>query len=143
MQEDIYHCETLYQEPNAFDKEKPKTATGLMVKKKINCSIDWTINCTFSIVLAVLISFNLPQSTCKAVYAYTSKSPDELSFPKDAIITNVVKKDVETGWWQGDYGGMSGGWLPCNYVEEVTLCPRFFTLTSNALSLRLFFPDAA
>ena len=90
VEEDIYHCEELYQEPNAFEKQE-KQKKGLTI-------------------------------TCKAVYAYTATNPDELSFPKDAIITNVVKKDQESGdagWWQGDYGGMTGGWLPCNYVEEV------------------------
>eukprot|EP00047_Mylnosiga_fluctuans_P014182 m.36079 g.36079 ORF g.36079 m.36079 type:complete len:972 (-) comp5374_c0_seq1:1778-4693(-) len=88
VEEDIYHCEQLYQEPNAFKDPKNKPQAGLTI-------------------------------TCKAVYAYTGKSPDELSFPKDAIITNVVKKDIDTGWWQGDYGGMVQGWLPCNYVEEL------------------------
>ncbi len=54
------------------------------------------------------------------MHPYNANSADELSFPKDAIITNVVKKDMEAGWWQGDYGGVVQGWLPCNYVEEVT-----------------------
>ena len=49
-----------------------------------------------------------------------------LLFVQDAIITNVVKKDVDTGWWQGDYGGIVGGWLPCNYVEEVCVRWRLF-----------------
>eukprot|EP00051_Salpingoeca_urceolata_P001921 m.45184 g.45184 ORF g.45184 m.45184 type:complete len:1344 (+) comp11763_c0_seq1:246-4277(+) len=56
--------------------------------------------------------------TCKALYAYRATNPDELSFPKDAIITNIIKKD-EGGWWQGDYGDATAGWLPCNYVEEI------------------------
>ncbi len=57
--------------------------------------------------------------TCKAIHSYTAKSGDELSFPKDAIITNVIKTDDEAGWWRGDYGGMLKGLLPSNYVEEV------------------------
>jgi hypothetical protein len=42
-----------------------------------------------------------------------------LSFPKDAIITGVCKQDGE--WWQGDYGGMIGGFFPLNFVEEIEL----------------------
>eukprot|EP00043_Microstomoeca_roanoka_P005501 m.56102 g.56102 ORF g.56102 m.56102 type:complete len:1354 (+) comp12995_c0_seq1:65-4126(+) len=55
--------------------------------------------------------------TCRALYSYEARTEDELTFPKDAIITNVLKRD--DGWWQGDYGGMVGGWLPSNYVEEI------------------------
>ncbi|EGD83199.1 phospholipase C gamma [Salpingoeca rosetta] len=55
--------------------------------------------------------------TCRALYSYGARNPDELTFPKDAIITNVIKRD--DGWWQGDYGGLPGGWFPSNYVEEI------------------------
>eukprot|EP00054_Salpingoeca_dolichothecata_P031739 m.264485 g.264485 ORF g.264485 m.264485 type:complete len:1303 (-) comp27854_c0_seq1:245-4153(-) len=60
---------------------------------------------------------NKTSVSCKAMYAYRGTKPDELTFPKDAIITNVIKQDV--GWWQGDYGGKIAGWLPSNYVEEI------------------------
>jgi len=42
---------------------------------------------------------------------------DELSFCKDAIITNVEKHDG--GWWRGDYGRRKKRWFPSNYVEEI------------------------
>jgi hypothetical protein len=41
---------------------------------------------------------------------------DELTFPVDAIITDVVKMDG--GWWKGSYGEKTG-WLPSNYVKDV------------------------
>ena len=46
--------------------------------------------------------------------------PDELSFCKDAVITNVEKH--EGGWWRGNYGRRKGakkGWFPANYVDEI------------------------
>ena len=42
------------------------------------------------------------QVVCKALYAFAASREDELSFPKDAMITNIEKQDGE--WWQGDYG---------------------------------------
>lgn len=58
--------------------------------------------------------------TCKTLYAYAATQPDELTFMKGAILTNVVKKDG--GWWQGDHGGIHQGFFPSNYVEEVRGC---------------------
>eukprot|EP00038_Savillea_parva_P017361 m.19984 g.19984 ORF g.19984 m.19984 type:complete len:1333 (+) comp3742_c0_seq1:562-4560(+) len=55
--------------------------------------------------------------TVRALYEYTAQHGDELSFPVDAIITNVQEK--EENWWIGDYGGMIGGWFPKNHIEEV------------------------
>lgn len=53
--------------------------------------------------------------TCKALYSYKADKPDELSFPKHAIITNVQRN--RTMWWKGDYGGMKQRHLPANYVK--------------------------
>lgn len=53
--------------------------------------------------------------TCKALYSYKADKPDELSFPKHAIITNVQRNN--TMWWKGDYGGMKQRHLPANYVK--------------------------
>ncbi|XP_065217212.1 1-phosphatidylinositol 4,5-bisphosphate phosphodiesterase gamma-1 [Planococcus citri] len=55
--------------------------------------------------------------TVKAIYDYTALHPDELSFCKHAVITNVDKQ--EGGWWRGDYGGKQQHWFPSNYVEEI------------------------
>lgn len=88
--EDIYHCEELYQEPNAFDKGAAVHGAGNLV-------------------------------TCKAVYDYSTSREDELVFPKDAIITNVIKDEKQPGWWKGDYGGKIQCWFPNNFVEEVQL----------------------
>lgn len=54
--------------------------------------------------------------TVRAVFAYRAAQKDELSFPVDAIITEVEKRDG--GWWMGIYGEMKG-WLPSNYVKEL------------------------
>lgn len=53
--------------------------------------------------------------TCKALYSYKASKPDELSFPKHAIITNVQRDN--SMWWVGDYGGMIKKHLPANYVK--------------------------
>lgn len=53
--------------------------------------------------------------TCKALYVYKADKPDELSFPKHAIITNVQRNN--TMWWKGDYGGMIQHHFPANYVK--------------------------
>lgn len=55
--------------------------------------------------------------TCKAIYDYKSKKDDELSFCKNAIITNVTK-DPKSVWWKGDYNGKKGV-FPCNHVTEL------------------------
>ncbi|KAH8238755.1 hypothetical protein KR026_002527 [Drosophila bipectinata] len=55
--------------------------------------------------------------TCKALYSYKANKPDELSFPKHAIITNVQRDN--TMWWVGDYGGMIKKHLPANYVKVI------------------------
>lgn len=59
------------------------------------------------------------QVTVKAVYDYTAKHDDELSFCKHAIITNVSKQTSTDGWWRGDYGGKKHYWFPSNYVIEI------------------------
>lgn len=55
--------------------------------------------------------------TCKALYSYKADKPDELSFPKHAIITNVQRNN--SMWWKGDYGGMIQHHLPANYVKVI------------------------
>lgn len=56
-------------------------------------------------------------SAVRALYDYLAMRPDELSFCKDSIMTNVVKH--EGGWWQGDHGRRKQKWFPANYVEEI------------------------
>ncbi|KAH8303730.1 hypothetical protein KR018_008971 [Drosophila ironensis] len=53
--------------------------------------------------------------TCKALHSYKANKPDELSFPKHAIITNVQRDN--SMWWIGDYGGMIKMHFPANYVK--------------------------
>uniref|UniRef100_A0A3Q3B6R5 1-phosphatidylinositol 4,5-bisphosphate phosphodiesterase gamma n=1 Tax=Kryptolebias marmoratus TaxID=37003 RepID=A0A3Q3B6R5_KRYMA len=56
--------------------------------------------------------------TVRAMYEYKAQRDDELSFTKNAIITNVDKQ--EGGWWKGDSGGKKQMWFPANYVEEIS-----------------------
>uniref|UniRef100_A0A665UA87 Phosphoinositide phospholipase C n=1 Tax=Echeneis naucrates TaxID=173247 RepID=A0A665UA87_ECHNA len=56
--------------------------------------------------------------TVKAMYEYKAQRDDELSFTKNAIISNVDKQ--EGGWWKGDCGGKKQFWFPANYVEEIS-----------------------
>lgn len=53
------------------------------------------------------------------MYDYKAQQPDELSFCKHAIITNVTKPEPAQGWWRGDYGGMKQHFFPANYVVEI------------------------
>ncbi|XP_055373041.1 1-phosphatidylinositol 4,5-bisphosphate phosphodiesterase gamma-1 [Condylostylus longicornis] len=55
--------------------------------------------------------------TCKALYSYKANKPDELSFAKHAIITNVLRDN--SMWWMGDYGGMIQRFFPANYVKVI------------------------
>lgn len=65
------------------------------------------------------LSVGIFQITVKAIYDYKAQQPDELSFCKHAIITNVTKPDPNQGWWKGDYGGKKQLFFPANYVEEI------------------------
>ncbi|KAM8830701.1 1-phosphatidylinositol 4,5-bisphosphate phosphodiesterase gamma-1 [Synchiropus picturatus] len=56
--------------------------------------------------------------TVRAMYEYKAQRDDELSFVKNAIISNVDKQ--EGGWWKGDCGGKKQQWFPANYVEEIS-----------------------
>ncbi|XP_021171961.2 1-phosphatidylinositol 4,5-bisphosphate phosphodiesterase gamma-1 isoform X2 [Fundulus heteroclitus] len=56
--------------------------------------------------------------TVKAMYDYKAQRDDELTFTKNAIITNVDKP--EGGWWKGDCGAKKQMWFPANYVEEIS-----------------------
>ncbi|XP_042242315.1 1-phosphatidylinositol 4,5-bisphosphate phosphodiesterase gamma-1-like isoform X2 [Homarus americanus] len=53
----------------------------------------------------------------KTKFSYTASMPDELTFPKHAIIQNVNK--AEKDWWKGDYGGRRQHWFPAIYVQEI------------------------
>uniref|UniRef100_A0A8C5QGH8 1-phosphatidylinositol 4,5-bisphosphate phosphodiesterase gamma n=1 Tax=Leptobrachium leishanense TaxID=445787 RepID=A0A8C5QGH8_9ANUR len=60
----------------------------------------------------------MPQGTVKALYNYTARRPDELTFCTGAFIHNVTK--VSDGWWKGDYGDKIQYFLPSNYVEDIS-----------------------
>ncbi|XP_076132551.1 1-phosphatidylinositol 4,5-bisphosphate phosphodiesterase gamma-1 isoform X2 [Alosa pseudoharengus] len=70
--------------------------------------------------------------TVKAMYEYKAQRDDELSFSKNAVISNVDKQ--EGGWWKGDFGGKKQLWFPANYVEEIspTAVEPDRTLTENS-----------
>ncbi|KAI4823686.1 hypothetical protein KUCAC02_012261 [Chaenocephalus aceratus] len=56
--------------------------------------------------------------TVRAMYEYKAQRDDELSFIKNAVISNIDKE--EGGWWKGDCGGKKQLWFPANYVEEIS-----------------------
>lgn len=58
-----------------------------------------------------------PQTRVRALYDYKAQKNDELSFCKNAIISEVQKEDG--GWWKGSYGGKKNCWFPVQFVEEV------------------------
>nr|ABM55782.1 phospholipase C gamma [Chaetopterus pergamentaceus] len=58
-----------------------------------------------------------PKIHVRALYDYRAQMEDELSFCKNAIITNVIKRDE--GWWLGDPGNQKRLYFPSNYVEEI------------------------
>ncbi|XP_030750382.1 1-phosphatidylinositol 4,5-bisphosphate phosphodiesterase gamma-1 isoform X2 [Sitophilus oryzae] len=60
-----------------------------------------------------------PKITVKARYDYKAQMPDELSFCRHAIITNVTKPPDNPEWWKGDYGGAKQFYFPAAYVEEI------------------------
>lgn len=55
----------------------------------------------------------------KALYDYTAREDDELTFSKHAVITNVNHGDGDKGWWRGDYGGKRQHLFPSSFVEEI------------------------
>ncbi|CAH0547497.1 unnamed protein product [Brassicogethes aeneus] len=59
----------------------------------------------------------VPKIMVKALYNYQAQHPDELTFCKHAIITNVTKCDNE--WWKGDMGGRLQQYFPASFVVEV------------------------
>lgn len=54
--------------------------------------------------------------TCRAIFDYKGQKDDELSFAKNAIITNV-NQDCKSIWWRGDCNGKKQGLFPKSYVE--------------------------
>ena len=45
---------------------------------------------------------------CRALYDYNAMRADEMSFIKDAIISDVEKH--EGGWWRGNHGRKKRKW---------------------------------
>ncbi|CAG8549514.1 6325_t:CDS:2, partial [Paraglomus brasilianum] len=52
-----------------------------------------------------------------AIYSYTTDEPDEISFTKGAIITNITFES--DNWWHGTASDGSIGLFPANYVEII------------------------
>ncbi|ETI25983.1 hypothetical protein G647_02760 [Cladophialophora carrionii CBS 160.54] len=53
-------------------------------------------------------------ATATALYDYEAAEDNELSFPENAIISNVTFPDED--WWHGEYNGQSG-LFPANYTK--------------------------
>ncbi|XP_055327371.1 1-phosphatidylinositol 4,5-bisphosphate phosphodiesterase gamma-2-like [Paramacrobiotus metropolitanus] len=60
------------------------------------------------------------RSTCRVIFDYTARSPEELTLPIGATITNVEKSSVRgSAWWTGDFGQASRGLFPAAVVMEI------------------------
>ena len=55
------------------------------------------------------------QTAARAMFDYTARREDELSFKRGALITNVSQQ--EGGWWRGDCGGRRQHWFPANFTQ--------------------------
>jgi len=56
------------------------------------------------------------KTACKALTSFDGVTAGDLSFPKGAVITNVVQFDEQR--WTGEYNGKMGS-FPSNYVEMI------------------------
>ena len=102
--QDIYSSQSLYQTPNSIANAR-QTAPKVAI-----------VNPNYHAGAGAGAGAN--GVTVRAKFAYRAAQKDELSFPIDAIITEVEKKDG--GWWMGRYADMKG-WLPSNYVQDVVV----------------------
>lgn len=67
----------------------------------------------------------------RSKYAYNAKHGDELTFPADAELYLLEKR--ENGWWRGEYNGISG-LFPYNYVDVISTPAAPLAVTSPRLS---------
>ncbi|XP_005992560.1 SH3 and PX domain-containing protein 2B [Latimeria chalumnae] len=51
-----------------------------------------------------------------AIYPYTARDQDEISFDRGAVV-EVIQKNLE-GWWKVSYQGQEG-WAPASYLKKV------------------------
>eukprot|EP01101_Sappina_pedata_P012072 TRINITY_DN8225_c0_g1_i1.p1 TRINITY_DN8225_c0_g1~~TRINITY_DN8225_c0_g1_i1.p1 ORF type:complete len:131 (-),score=34.58 TRINITY_DN8225_c0_g1_i1:99-491(-) len=51
----------------------------------------------------------------RALYPFSSTSPDELPFPQGARLLILETKSKDDGWWIAEYNGRKG-MIPSNYV---------------------------
>ncbi|XP_055891169.1 1-phosphatidylinositol 4,5-bisphosphate phosphodiesterase gamma-1-like isoform X2 [Biomphalaria glabrata] len=113
----IYGAPDLYINPNDFTTKPPDESdiydSGIYHQPNDFVSKSPSIKSSSSLKL----KFRLTRLRVKALHDYSANRSDELSFCKDAIITNVSKQDG--GWWRGDYGSKKQLWFPANYVEEI------------------------
>jgi phosphatidylinositol phospholipase C gamma-1 len=59
------------------------------------------------------------QTTVRATYEFKATSSDEIDFPKDAIITDVIKQDDD--WWEGLYNDKRGFFPRWVFVDSIWL----------------------
>ncbi|KAL0274490.1 UNVERIFIED_CONTAM: hypothetical protein PYX00_006896 [Menopon gallinae] len=58
------------------------------------------------------------QRKYRAIYAFQSRNPDELSFEPGDIILVPIDQNAEPGWLAGELRGATG-WFPESYVEPI------------------------
>lgn len=66
----------------------------------------------------MIIGFIDTHRKYRALYEFSSRNPDELSFmPGDTIMVPITQ-NAEPGWLMGELRGKSG-WFPESYVEPM------------------------
>uniref|UniRef100_A0A3B3RLK1 Intersectin 2 n=1 Tax=Paramormyrops kingsleyae TaxID=1676925 RepID=A0A3B3RLK1_9TELE len=89
-------------------------------------------------------------TTYRALYPFTARNADELTFDADSLIEVDEKTEGEQGWLYGSYKGKMG-WFPESYVEKHSqpesaasskqaLMPPTASSTSVSASLKIMWP---
>uniref|UniRef100_A0A669CCX7 Phosphoinositide phospholipase C n=1 Tax=Oreochromis niloticus TaxID=8128 RepID=A0A669CCX7_ORENI len=104
-----------YEKHPLYRKMKLRYPINEDTLEKIGTAVSTTL---YSLQRKRLASDKCCICTVRAMYEYKAQRDDELSFTKNAIISNVEKQ--EGGWWKGDCGGKKQMWFPANYVEEIS-----------------------
>uniref|UniRef100_A0A8C4F0J9 Phosphoinositide phospholipase C n=1 Tax=Dicentrarchus labrax TaxID=13489 RepID=A0A8C4F0J9_DICLA len=97
--------------------EKHPLYRKMKLRECVHVYLNYTIGLVYSKERTCVSALSF-QCTVRAMYEYKAQRDDELSFTKNAIISNVDKQ--EGGWWKGDCGGKKQLWFPANYVEEIS-----------------------
>jgi len=102
-----------YQNNPLYNKIKLKMpVTDEMVTRKLSSLVNGDVYCSSGYMDPNQFT---SKYSARALYDYTARREDELSFKRGAVINNVQQQDG--GWWRGDCGGKKQLWFPSNYTQ--------------------------